>query len=227
MAININLKLLKYIIRDQFSTFFVVLSFFVIFLVTAYSIQKHLLLKEEFNRAKNETSIYKNRVDILRYNKSLTENKIDEYNNLLIGLIPDTENFFSIIYALETISIKSNFIISSYALNLTLSDKEKISIQIEGQGDSTAFISFLENYNFVGGRLITSEKIEFAEGKFSKSRISLNFYNKRVMQNTVVVPQLTQKDITLLNSIQNKISVILKPEDLSLSEDYETKTDPF
>ena len=73
---------------------------------------------------KKETS--ENRSDTLQFNKTLTEDQIVVYNKILTTLIPETEDYFSIIYALETISQNTGFSIVSYTINLSNTSRKTV-----------------------------------------------------------------------------------------------------
>jgi len=174
-----------------------------------------------------EVKLLKNRSDTLQYNKTLTEDQIVVYNKILTALIPETEDYFSIIYALETISQNTGFSIVSYTINLSSISREKLSINIEGRGNPDDFKRFLNSYKFAGGRLITSERIEFSGVNFTNTRVALNFYSKKFTFNESVVPQLTKQDVAKLEDIKKKIKISFKNEETSTKAEYEIKNNPF
>ncbi len=171
----------------------------------------------------------KNRYDTLKYNKTLTADQIKEYNKLLVELIPESEDFFSIIVALDKISADSHFMVTDYVLNMKDSGKDKLTITVMGNGDTEAFRSFLEKYQFGGGRLITSNKIEYGGTTSTDTKITLNFYSKRFAFNeTLQVGLLSQAELDRLNSIRKKISMqYISSQSTIVDTDYTTKKDPF
>lgn len=195
------------------------------------SLRVHFSLQEKLEIEKNETGRIKLRKQILEKSTQLIKSELDSANKFFSSLIPDTEDFFSIIYALETISQKSGFVIKEYSINLGTSTKEKLSISVSGTGDPNTFVKFLDSYSFSGGRFATSEKIEFSSSQFKATKIQLNFYSKKIMISTNIVPELKKSDITYLNEIKQKISFdfIGNESEASLSSDfnYETKSNPF
>lgn len=226
MKIIFNLKFYKYKLRDKLSTFVALIVLIAIIFLLSFSIKSYLNLKNQVNQTSKEVNQLKNRVVTLKLNKSLSQGQIEDYIKLLSTLIPETEDYFSIIYSLENISRNSGFIIDSYSINLAVSNKEKITIIIGGQGDPDSFINFLKNYKFAGGRLITIEKIQFSSTVSSKNKISVNFYNKKFEANENFIPQLDKKDIKLLEDIKNKTSIIFKLEETETIS-YPTKSNPF
>lgn len=155
--------------------------------------------------------------------------ELDSDIQLLNSLIPEAEDYFSIIFALETLSRKTGFIITSYTVNMKASTKEELKLSVTGVGDTTAFMSFLENYNFAGGRLITSDKIELNPQESSAIKVNLTFYNKKVALNFadgVVINPKTIEEIALL---RDKVDFSFKEEVAAPTVDYSypKKTNPF
>ncbi len=223
---TVNLRKIRYFMRDYWSTVLTVCSLFVIFLLISFSWKSYKQSRDQLDILKAEVDMLKNRSDTLKYNKSLTEDQLVSYNRLLSALIPDSEDYFSMIYALETIAEKTEFEIVGYTINLSKSSPEKTLIFVEGRGNYMTFLEFLKNYEYAGGRLITSEKIEFSGVGFTNTRIALNFYSRRFAFNENVVPQLTKKDIEKLEEIKKKVQVTFK-EDEGTDDTYETNSNPF
>ncbi len=149
---------------------------------------------------------------------------------LLNGLVPNTEDYFSVIYALEKLSQKTGFLITSYTINLASSTQERLKLSITGTGDQTAFLKFLKDYNFGGGRLITSDKIELTPQVSGQIKVDVTFYNKKVdvsknQQISLLSPQLLQELLTL----KEKVTFDLKSssEEGQLDLNYPRKANPF
>lgn len=155
--------------------------------------------------------------------------KLDEDILFLNTLIPDAEDYFSIIYALEKLSQKSNFIITGYTVNVQESTAEKIRISVIGTGDSQSLISFLKDYNFSGGRLITSDKVQLDPDYSGSFKIDLTFYNKKTKSaNKLEIPpnNNTYKE---LEELKSRVSFSFDHNTATSSGDlkYPTKTNPF
>jgi len=222
-----NIKKLRYLIRDYWPTFITIIALFIIVILLFFSYKTYRDSKEEADILGEEVTLLKNRSDTLKYNKSLTEDQITVYNKVLTSLIPESEDYFSIIYALETISQKTGFNIVSYTINLSNTSREKLSLNIEGKGNLDAFKNFLSSYEFMGGRLVTSERIEFSGANFTNTRVGLNFYAKKFSFNEAVVPQLSKDDIDKLESIKQKIQISFTDSAPSTDGTYDTKSNPF
>jgi len=223
----VNLRKIRYFVRDYWPTLLTLLSLGIVILLIMASYKTYKESQNDLDVLSEEVKLLKNRSDTLQYNKTLTEDQIVVYNKILTTLIPETEDYFSIIYALETISQNTGFSIVSYTINLSNISREKLSINIEGRGNPDDFKRFLDAYKFSGGRLITSERIEFSGVNFTNTRVSLNFYSKKFTFNESVVPQLTKGDIAKLEEIKKKIKISFKDESTPTEEEYEVKDNPF
>ena len=154
---------------------------------------------------------------------------IDAMNALLSKLVPEKEDYFSIIDTFDRLSQSTGFIITSYSLDLTKSTKDKLSIAVEGTGDQNAFLNFLNNYSYGGGRLITVDSIDYQSQGFFKITLAVNLYSgKAVPVNESSRIDFTDNDRVLLQGIKEKTSEELIPvSDQTASAEYETKTNPF
>lgn len=184
---------------------------------------------QKVNTLTNEVQNLRRRASVFK-NVSLSEEDLDSTIKILNELIPNSEDYFSVIYALEKLSQQTNFVINSYTINLKSSTPEKLKLSIAGIGNRDAFLKFLSEYNFGGGRLITSDKIELTPQVSGQIKIDVTFYSKKtsLTQNQ----QASNISPSLLNDLQKlrqKIQYDLKPAsnegELDLS--YPRKTNPF
>jgi len=229
MIIPIRLYKVKRFIENQKNllisfTVFIALFFIVLIFLARFNQQK-----KEVEFLNSEVAMLQSRYDTLKYNKSLTEDQIKGYNLLLASLVPETEDFFSIIYALEQISLISNFQITNYVIDVGNSTNERLSLTAEGKGNADTFLTFLKTYQFSGGRLITSNKIQFGGASSSSTKITLNFYSKKYTFNeTIQVPKLFKEEIAKLDEVKKKIKFQFSSTGYqTAATTYETKSDPF
>lgn len=159
----------------------------------------------------------------------LSSDDLNSYVTLLDKLIPSTEDYFSIIYALDLLSKKTGFTITSYALNLSGSNQNQLRLTVTGIGNHDAFLKFLKDYNFGGGRLITSDKIELSQQQSGQIQISITFYNKAITVDPnkpfTLSPSLTSD----LTDLKNKASSTMDEatDEGQANLDYPRKTNPF
>lgn len=229
MIFPIRLYRIKRILGDQRAFFISLILMIMLFgIVTLFYIQFNTQLKE-VELMKNETVMLKNRFDTLKYNKTLTEDQVKVYNKLLASLVPETEDYFSIIYAIEEISKASQFVITDYTIDVAKKNQERLTLSVEGQGDTDAFLAFLQEYQFAGGRLATIDKIQYGGLNVGRTRIALNFYSKRFTFNeSVQVPQFNREELDKLDAIKAKVKFQFSSAgDQSTDTRYESKKNPF
>ena len=147
----------------------------------------------------------------------------------ILALIPNIEDYFSIIYALEKLSLNSNFIINSYTVSIGKSTSQKLKLSVTGMGDSESFINFLKNYNFAGGRLITSDKIQLDPNFVGSIKIDLTFYTKKVTANQNLESNPDEKVFNELETLKNKVNFAFDVDTASSAPDfnYPRKSNPF
>ncbi|MGB9883483.1 MAG: hypothetical protein ACPLRN_03160, partial [Microgenomates group bacterium] len=162
MKIKIN-SYLRQLIKENyfyFIGFFVLSIFFLLILVLG--INKINTLNQNIEKLSSEVNNLNKKYQLI--NTIIPDEQIlDEDMKVLNALIPNSEDYFSIIFALENLSQKTGFIITGYTVNISQSTPNKLRLVVNGVGDTDAFLKFLQNYQFGGGRLITSDKITLSQ----------------------------------------------------------------
>ncbi len=155
----------------------------------------------------------------------IDENKddIDKDLALVTALIPDEEDFFTMIYSLDRLSKATGFTINNYTVNLVKSTGNKLSITVTGEGGSDTFLELLKTYNFAGGRLITAEKIGIDPLQQAGISLDINFYNtKTTLEN---IEKLDYRgSISELNKIRSKIKFAIVNEAAPQQSSVTTET---
>lgn len=167
---------------------------------------------------------------LLFNNVFTSETDLDSNVKLLNELVPNMEDYFSVIYALEKLSQKTSFIITSYTIDLKSSTPEKLKLSITGTGDRNAFLKFLSEYNFGGGRLITSDKIELTPQISGQIKVDVTFYNKKITSsNNPLTYQISPQLLQELSKLKEKVSFDLKSstEEGQVNPNYPRKANPF
>ena len=179
-------------------------------------------------QADSDIVALKKKVNIISYRNDIISQGIDldQMNKFLSLLIPDSEDYFSIIVALERLSLQTHFIIVTYAINLKDSTSSKLSLTIDGQGDPDAFLNFLKEYNFSGARLITIDKISYSSQEQKGIELLANFYTAKTGSLEDVKP-LSEEDKELIKTINSKISVVFSSPEEASTLQYSVKTNPF
>ncbi len=151
---------------------------------------------------------------------------VDEDVQVMNKLIPEAEDYFSIIAALEELSSKTGFIVTSYEVNVNQSGENKLSVSVTGIGDQQSFIEFLRQYNFQGERLITIENISLGEDQIGGFTLALNFYNKKASS----IPNTNldyNASLNQIETIKRKVYFNLTNTQSTVNGDYQKKSNPF
>jgi chaperonin cofactor prefoldin len=213
---------LLYILITLFLLIFTIMAFLIYFPQIFELNNKKEQLSEEIKNLKNRSEFIDN---------YLKNESISLYLKALYSLIPLEEDYFSIIYSLNNLSKKTSFIIKNYTINLSTSTPEKLKITVVGTGNKQNFIEFLKNYNFGGGRLITTDEISLSETEVPEISINLTFYNAPFNFNNNQLKNLQdlQKQLDKIKVIVNKVeSNISAEETVNLNnEEYPKKANLF
>lgn len=206
----------------------VIVCILILFFLSSNS-QKMVGNNEKINVLTKETTDLQRRVTL--FNKAfLNKEDLESSVNMLNSLIPSSEDYFSVIYALDKISQKTNFIITSYTINLKSSTQNKLKLTIAGSGDRNSFLKFLNEYNFGGGRLITSDKIELTPQISGQIKIDITFYNKDAkLGKKQQIPALSESLLKDLTALKEKVHFGLKEasSEGQLDFNYPRKINPF
>jgi len=198
----------------------------IIFTIT-FGIKKAIENKEKIESLKEEIktlSEKQNNFYVMRNANLDFEKTLKIFNQL----IPEEEDYFSIIYALETLSQKTGFQITSYAVNLSESSPGRLRLLVSGTGSTDSFLNFLKEYNFGGKRLITSNNLSLSLQQ-SEFKIELSFYSKKkvaVESSSFLIPPTFPKEV---EKIMAKTEFIFKEssQEASFNLSYPRKQNPF
>ncbi|OGK12996.1 hypothetical protein A3A93_04095 [Candidatus Roizmanbacteria bacterium RIFCSPLOWO2_01_FULL_38_12] len=153
---------------------------------------------EEIDKAKTSVSLIQN-------NKNLLSQSIDDYNVILEKLVPNNESYFLVISALENLASRTGVRILSYSIDLSSSTEEKLTLQIEVEGDLSLIERFMQQYHFAGGRLITNESFSINLENQENITFSLNFFHKEFQDNVEAASLANPNDISEIQDIATKL----------------------
>lgn len=148
----------------------------------------------------------------------------------LQSLVPDAENYFSLIDALEKLSAETGLLITTYSIPFRSQSPDKLTIAVGAVGNRDTFINFLKNYNFSSGRLITIDKVELGPSTANTFNLNLTFYHKKAGDIKKQDPDFN-KVINRLNALKSKVKVVLKNPQVQSTDkievNYPVKSNPF
>lgn len=220
---------IKYLLKEN--VIYIVITFILLILiliVPSIVINTYSLNNEKIKSLEDELQEINSKKNALSFLSNTSSINIDEYYNIVSSLIPEAENYFTIIYTLNNLAELTNFNITSYSLNLKESTKNKLSIDVTGVGNQSEFLNFLREYNLGGGRLITAEEITLNSEEFSGITLKINFYNQKA--SLLQKGTINYKDVlTKIDNLKSKIKFNFQSETKEdpVIEDYPTKANPF
>lgn len=213
--------------RDYTTFYLVLIAVPVLIGLNLFVVHNYFAFQEETDILAAEVEELQKSLTTLNENKTKIGDDMESFNTILGSLIPNKEDYFTIIVALEKLSQVTNFSIVRYEILLSKSTPDKLALTVEGDGDVQSFYTFLEEYPFTGGRLITNEKMEFSSDSVGRIKLDLNFYHRAISTETELIKPISNADINLMKSIQEKVVVSVKQEDSEVVVPYETKENPF
>lgn len=229
-AFRIDINALKN--RKETMTIFSMVVFIIILFMMLFSFNNLQSTKDKNNLLTQEVLTLKNRRDNVLVNmKILNENgDFENYNQVLGMLVPESEDFFSIIYTLQQLSQQSGLKIEDYVVSIGRSTNQKTSITITYVDDQASFMKFLDLYQYSGGRLVTIPKINWKSDSSGKTKVVLNFYSKGYFPSNEQVFKISKVEQNKVKDILSKIKInLLNPDATSEADtvEYETKDNPF
>lgn len=143
--------------------------------------------------------------------EEIASEEVDAYNQLLARLVPETEDYFSVIASLERLSLRTGLEISRYALDLPEDGAERFTLSVVGTVPLEDLPRFLDTYKYGTGRLVTIDNIQVTNSAENNVRFNMSFYSKQVDEKTLSrVATLSDEDISLIQEI---VTQIQKSED--------------
>ena len=184
-----------------------ILSVGAIFLmVFAYFVFQVINTNNLIEEARVQQTKLQGEISYFNLARKLTENDVDVYNTLLLRLIPEVEDYFSIIASLERLSLYTGLDVSRYSIDLPDSGSDKFTLSIVGTVPQSILPLFLKNYQYGTGRLVTIENMTITNSSENNVQVVLNFYSREVTtSNLLKVGSLSQDDITLMQGIKEQI----------------------
>lgn len=227
MPIKIDIFTLKLIRENLLYLFFLIFVVLLFVLIIPFQVKRYFDYAQKIKSVGKEIKQLEAKEAII---STVNPDEVDELIAALDRLLPKTEDYFSIIYALENISYQTGFRISSYSVKFDNKKSTKTQLKIEGEGDLDSFINFLKSYQFKSGRLITINNIKFSSENLTNS-LTLNFYTKEVKNlkeptRLVIDKEGIDKIKQIAKKLKStKLDFLESSSDLDL--DYPTKDNPF
>lgn len=159
---------------------------------------------------------------------SFDTDEIERLVATLNTILPQEEDYFSVVPVFGTLSQRTGFNLTDFTLPLSQGSAETLSLNVAAEGTPETFINFLEQYQYQGGRLITMDKVIYAPGSVQNS-VTLNFHTKKIeVKATSQAPQINKTRLELIRKISDDLSQIFTASaGVSLDTNYTTRENPF
>lgn len=228
-----NLKIDRYtaaLLKENFLSFILIfVSVMVLIFIKNYYFSIYKKNKEKLNQLKTEIEKLERAKKQLEKFYSIT-NDVDKYYQTVNLLLPDKENIFTIISALENLSSTTGFYISGYTLSPVNEDNTVVTeVTITGFGNSQALLNLLKNYNFGSGRFITMEKVNYKSSLESTIKLVFKFHTRKSpeLKDISQIISIDDEDLNWLENISNRVKwenlIPVYANDII----YRTKSNPF
>ena len=227
MNLKINYYLLR-LIKNNAIYVIALLFVFTLFIFIAIS------WGNEYFNYRSKIHVAKAEIEDLSRRKTKLDNlimynlpEIKDFNIILSRLVPESEDYFSIVYALDKLSKDTGFILTDYGIVFADSPQNTINLSVNGNGDENTFSKFVDYYNFESGRLITMSDFDF-NNKGVQYAFSFNFYNNKIPKEVIDVTSIPEKDLKFMRDLKNKynlaVDITPTPE---VVQEYPTNPNPF
>lgn len=209
---------------------FIALAIFVL----PFQIRSYFELKER-NTALNKELINLEQKKSFFY--SFDADQIDKLIETLDRLLPNKEDYFSIFTTLDALSNQTGFALGDVSLSVNDTSPETLAINVLAVGSSYSYKTFLESYQYKGGRLITMDEVYYDPNEMSPPvSLTLNFHSKNIQLESSAVEtfQFDQKSYDLIKKISNELDGVFSSyavfDEKSASQtetEYKTRNNPF
>lgn len=204
MKLKLNLKdnVSRYILID-YAIWGVVL---LCIILAGFFISQILTVRQEIEFTQQEYLDVQSEVSYVNLAKLISQDSVEEFNEILIGLIPEEEDYFSLIRSLEQLSSRTGLRIEKYGLTLPDNATERFSLTISGQIPREDFDRFLDIYKYGSGRLVTITNISYTDRGLIGLSLTINLYSKKVTTSNILrVGSLDQDDIDTMQAIADNV----------------------
>ncbi len=163
-------------------------------------------LFQTYRETEEKVTQMRSTVERVQNNKDILEASIDQYNQTLDMLIPDTETYFAVVTSLEKLVNKTGITLSSYNLDVNQTNEKKLTLQVQIEGNPEQLKHFLETYLYAGDRIITCDQFMVSDIVKGKGQMLLTFYHVAAPQgNNVQVERISPNQIKTIQQIYDMV----------------------
>jgi hypothetical protein len=195
----------------------------IFFIATAWLINKIKSTEAEVAKLKQLSFINLNQVD----HQTVLELEKDAVK--LSSFLPDELNVYQVIDLIEEIARKTKFTIQSYSLHESDVEANRLHTQplsLTGSGTIEQLMSFIEEYKFITGKIITIDSVNLSGGTRVLSNLVVNIYayKPEITVASESIRSLDKTDQLILKKIRKYYRPYKK---IVPDTKYEKKENPF
>jgi Tfp pilus assembly protein PilO len=181
--------------------YIVLIGYMILLVIGGYGIFQ---LFQKYRDSEKRVAQMRSTVERVQNNKDILETSIDEYNQSLDMLIPDTETYFAVVASLEKLVSKTGITLSSYNLDVNQTNEKKLTLQVQVEGNQQQLRTFLETYLYAGGRIITCDQFSLSDVQKGKGQLLLTFYHDQEPEsNAAPVGKISPNQIRIIQRIHD------------------------
>lgn len=177
--------------------------------IIAFVVWKSIGAFQELETRTLELDAHRSQALLIRNNRALLEGKIDDYNKLLLELIPSEETYFSVIATLERLAANTGVSIASYSINLQDTSEDKMTLSLAIFADEAGRDRFIRDYRYASGRLLISDSFDLSLNE-SSFTFSITMMHRPQSDGTAGasggVATIEAKDIQYLEDIKRQMN---------------------
>lgn len=203
---------------------FVIFVLLLIFILPG-QIKEYADIKDENQELTQEVGRLERKKIII---ESFNSDEIDRFVATLNALLPQSEDYFSVFQALNALSQQTHFVITGVSVSFDSGSPEDLALTVTAEGSPESFDSFLANYTYKSGRLITMDKVDYNPAAPATSLV-LHFHRKKIEAlDSDAIPIIDKNRTDLVRRISDHLDDMLVPDESSSVEtDYPARDNPF
>jgi hypothetical protein len=184
-----------------------------VLLISVVLFSQSLMSKwEEYTFLKEEVEQVESRINLVDSYKLLSDDEIQDNNQVLEELIPSGDTNLSMYYILDDLALKTGLELSNYQLSTSSQTENKSDVTVSAIGTPEELLDFLSKYEFITGRLLTLKSIDLRreshDSEILNVKMVLNYYTVEIKPISEVRNSASHSDIEFMREIRNKVKQI-------------------
>ena len=161
-----------------------------------------------------------------------TINRVADSSREINAFMPSELDLYSTLVFVDNIAKKANLRVGTIVLEKKQSDKgaiEKKDVNILGDISFEEFLTFLEKYKYITGRLLVVKNVNITTLRNDTISVGAEIYSYEPVVNldNLTINELTEKERAMLNKIVDVNKNQISSTEGQVNDLYESKENPF